>query len=60
MAPIFGWPELADIDGLAEPLGGGRGRAPTEAMAHAYDGLDDAERDELAELAGALHEATSG
>jgi hypothetical protein len=29
-------------------------------MAHAYEGLDDAGRDELVALVGALHEATSG
>jgi hypothetical protein len=58
MAPIFGWTELADVSDLQ-----GRWQEAEErtdqAMAHAYDGLDDAQRDELATLAAALHEATS-
>jgi hypothetical protein len=56
MAPLFGWPALADTDGLLERWEGAEART-TAAMAHAYEALDDAERAELAELAVALHQA---
>ena len=42
MAPIFGWAELADTSERGRPLGRSRGGAPTSAMAHAFDALDDA------------------
>lgn len=58
MAPMFGWAELADVTGLQERWDGAEERT-TQAIAHAYAGLDDGERDELAALAGALHEATA-
>jgi hypothetical protein len=59
MVALFGWPEAAPTDGLAPVWDGAEART-TEAIAHAYEGLDDAERAELAELAGALHAATKG
>jgi hypothetical protein len=59
MAPLFGWPELADTDGLQEVWEGAEA-ATTRAIAHAYEALDDAERAELVDLAGALHQATKG
>jgi hypothetical protein len=59
MAPIFGWAELAEVDGLRDTWDGAEEQT-TRAIAHAYEGLDDAGRSELVELAGALHEATSG
>lgn len=59
MAPIFGWPELADVTGLQALWDDAEART-NRAIAHAYEGLDDAERAELVELAGALHRATSG
>jgi hypothetical protein len=59
MAPIFGWPSTAEVDGL-QPRWDHAEERTTAAMAHAYEGLDDAERDELAQLAVALHEATKG
>jgi hypothetical protein len=59
MAPIFGWAELADTEGLQEVWDGAEART-NQAMAHAYEGLGEAERAELADLTGALHEATSG
>jgi hypothetical protein len=58
MAPIFGWAELAEVSGLEDRWQEAEERT-NQAIAHAYEGLDDAQRDELAELAGALHEATS-
>ena len=51
MAPIFGWAELADVAGLQPRWDDAEART-TEAIAHAYEGLDDAERAELADLAG--------
>lgn len=58
MAPIFGWAELADVEGLRETWDGAEDQT-NRAIAHAYDGLDDAGRAELAERAAALHVATS-
>lgn len=60
MAPIFGWPEAVEVDPTTTRLWMEAEVATTRAMAHAYEGLTDAERGELAELAGALHAATSG
>jgi hypothetical protein len=57
MVQMFGWAELAEVTGLQERWDAAEERTD-HAIAHAYDDLDDAERDELAELAGALHEAT--
>jgi hypothetical protein len=57
MVGLFGWAEAVDCEGL-QPLWDDAEARTTRAMAHAYDGLDDAERAELAELAAALHEAT--
>ncbi len=59
MAPIFGWAELADVTGLQDLWEGAEERT-NHAIAHAFEALDDGERVELVELAGALHEATSG
>jgi hypothetical protein len=59
MAPIFGWAELADVGDLQGRWDEAEERT-NQAIAHAYEGLDDAQRDELADLAGSLHEATSG
>jgi hypothetical protein len=59
MVPIFGWPEPAPTEGL-QPAWDAAEDATTRAMAHAYEPLDDAERDELAEVADALHQATKG
>ena len=59
MVALFGWPEAADTDGL-QPIWDGAEERTTASMAHAYEALDDAERDELAELAVALHRATKG
>src|SRR4051812_14964375 len=58
MAPIFGWTELPDVAGL-HPAWESAEVATNIAIAHAFGGLSDAERDELAQLAGALHAATS-
>ncbi len=59
MAPLFGWTELAEVDGLAATWD--RAEANTNrAIAHAYEGLDETERTEFAELAGALQTATAG
>lgn len=59
MAQLFGWPATADTEGLQPRWDHAEART-TAAMAHAYEGLTDAERDELADLAGALHAATKG
>lgn len=59
MAPLFGWPQVAEADGLQATWDAAEERT-TAAMAHAYESLDDAERDQLVELAGALHQATGG
>lgn len=60
MAPILGWPELADTSDELQAVWQSAEDATDRAIAHAYDGLSEPERSELAELAGALHEATSG
>jgi len=59
MIPLFGWPGPVDTDGLQEIWDGAEDRT-NSTMAHAFEALDDAERAELADLAGALHEATQG
>ena len=53
MAPIFGWAELADVEGL-QPKRDAVEEATNAAIAHAYEGLDDAGRDELVDRLGAL------
>lgn len=53
MAPIFGWAELADVEGL-KPTRDAVEDATNVAIAHAFEGLDDAGRDELVALMGAL------
>jgi len=59
MVPLFGWPEPVPTDGL-QPRWDAAEEQTNRSMAHAYDSLSDAERDELTELANALHEATKG
>lgn len=59
MVALFGWPTPADTEGLQDDWDGAEARTNV-AMAHAFDGLTDAERDDLVALAAALHEATSG
>lgn len=59
MAPLFGWNELADVTDLRRTWDGAE-EVTDRSMAHAYEGLDDADRAELADLAAALHAATSG
>ncbi len=59
MAPLFGWPELADVSDLQRTWDGAEDTT-TSAIAHAYEALSDTERGELVDLAGALHAATSG
>jgi hypothetical protein len=59
MAPLFGWAELADVTDLQAVWDGAEART-NAAIAHAYDGLDDADRADLVELMTALHEATAG
>jgi hypothetical protein len=56
MGPIFGWAELPDVTELTPRWDEAEART-NQAIAHAYLGLDDAERAELAELAVALHRA---
>jgi hypothetical protein len=58
MAPLFGWAELPDVTGLQDRWDDAEART-TEAIAHAYEVLDEGERDELTALARGLHEATS-
>jgi hypothetical protein len=58
MAPLFGWADLADTAGLAEPMAAAED-ATTRAIAHAYEVLTEAERAELVELANAANVATS-
>jgi hypothetical protein len=53
MAPIFGWPALAETDGLQARWDAAESATDT-AMAHAYAELDERERDELVELVEAL------
>lgn len=57
MLPLFGWAEAADTEGLQATWDAAEERTDV-AMAHAFAGLDDGEREELAALAGALHAAT--
>jgi hypothetical protein len=59
MLPLFGWAEGAEVDGLQGTWDTAEERTNL-ALAHAFAGLDDAERAELADLAGALHAATKG
>ena len=58
MAPLFGWSDLADVS-AAQATWDGAEEATNRAMAHAFEVLDDAERDELVELVNALHASTS-
>ena len=58
MLPLFGWPGPCDTEGLQPRWDDAEARTDG-AIAHAYEGLDDASRAELAELAQALHAATS-
>lgn len=60
MAPIFGWAGLADGAEEARPRLQAAEAATNTALAHAFAGLSDGERDELVELMDALHTATSG
>ena len=53
MVPIFGWAEAADVEGL-QPKKDAAEAATNTAIAHAYAGLSDAERDELVELVSGL------
>ena len=59
MAPLFGWPELADTEHVG-PRWETAETATTAAVAHAYEALDDAARDELVELVDQLHQAVKG
>lgn len=59
MVAMFGWPEAAETDGLAAALATAEEHT-NRSIAHAYEGLDGAERAELVELATALDEATKG
>jgi len=59
MAPLFGWPELADVTGLQAVWDDAEANT-NRAIAHAYEGLDDGERTELVELTGALRKAIAG
>lgn len=59
MAPLFGWAELADTSEVV-PRWQAAEEATTAAMAHAYDALDDAGRDELVELVERLHQGVKG
>ncbi|MGQ0832882.1 MAG: SCO6745 family protein [Microthrixaceae bacterium] len=59
MVALFGWSEPADADGLL-PAWEAAEAQTTASIAHAYEALDDTERDELGALAVALHEATNG
>lgn len=59
MLPLFGWAEGAPTEGLQATWDDAEARTNV-ALAHAFSGLSDGERAELAELAGALHDATKG
>lgn len=59
MVPLFGWAAAAETDGL-QPRWDAAEEGTTRAMAHAYEGLEDDERNELVELTNALHDATKG
>ncbi len=41
MAPLFGWPDIADVDGLQAAWDGAEA-CTDQAIAHAFEGLDDA------------------
>lgn len=56
---IFGWPQLADTDGLHGRWEAAEA-ATNVAISHAYEGLTAAERAEFAELCAEVHAATSG
>lgn len=58
MGVLFGWPELPAVDGLM-PRWEQAEAATTVAIAHAYEALTVGERSEFAELAAALHAATT-
>jgi hypothetical protein len=60
MAPLFGWPDLAETAEAARPRLQAAEDATNDALAHAFAGLSDSELDELVELVGALHAGTSG
>ena len=59
MVPLFGWSEAGAVDGLQERWDAAEAQTD-RSITHAYEGLDDAGRAELAELANALHHATKG
>lgn len=59
MAPLFGWSELPEVDNVRATWDGAE-EATNRAMAHSFEALDEAERDELVALANELHAATSG
>jgi hypothetical protein len=60
MAPLFGWNEpVADPEAF-RAIWEQAEAATNRAMAHAYAGLEDRERDELVELMVAVDAATSG
>lgn len=59
MAPLFGWADLADTTTVG-PRWDAAEAATTVAMAHAYEGLDDAGREDLVTLVGQLHAAVKG
>jgi hypothetical protein len=59
MAPIFGWPGAIEVTEEQTARWEEAEAATTRAITHAYEALTDAERDELTELARALHAATS-
>ncbi len=59
MAPLFGWAELADTTEVG-PRWEAADAATTAAMAHAYEALDDAGREELVTLVAQLHQAVKG
>lgn len=59
MVPLFGWSEAGAVDGLQERWDAAEAQTD-RSITHAYEGLDDAGRAELAELANVLHHATKG
>jgi hypothetical protein len=59
MVALFGWSTPAATEGL-EAAWDIAEEHTTRSMSHAYEVLDDKERDELADLANALHAATKG
>jgi hypothetical protein len=59
MAPLFGWTELADTTHVG-PRWEAAEEATTAAIAHAYDALEPAERDELVALVDQLHHGVEG